>query len=78
MVLVVPDEYWVSEVETFRLLGMGRVRVTNAVRSERITQVENAALQAGYLRSTVEREAAWRAREPRWRRLLRDVWDNGF
>jgi hypothetical protein len=76
-VLVVPDEYWVSEPETRQLLGGAHLRFVGAVHHDRIMRVENAAGEPGYLRSTVEREAQWWAREPRWRRFLRHVTDNG-
>jgi hypothetical protein len=76
-VLVVPDEYWVSETETHRLLGGGRLRLVNAAQHERIMHVENAAHEPGFLRSTVEREAQWWARTPRWGRFLRVLTDNG-
>jgi hypothetical protein len=46
-VLVVPDEYWLSEPDTRRILGRACLRLANAVQGGRIMQVENAALERG-------------------------------
>ena len=75
-VLVVPDEYWVSESDTRRRIGGGQLRFANAVHYRRLVEVDTAALKPGFLKASVECEEQWWARTPRWRRSLRAFFEN--